>query len=314
MSKVLVTGGCGYVGSVLVPKLIDIGYDVTVVDTQWFGNFLPKHLSQLRVLKKSVNDIHGKDLQGISTVIHLANIANDPGVELNPTLSWEINTLHLNQLLFLCRKVGIEKFLNASSGSVYGVKSEERVTEDLQLEPISVYNKTKLVAERVSRSFSGEFQVYNIRPATVCGYSPRMRLDVVVNMFVWQAFQDKKIRVLGGDQIRPNIHIEDMVSTYVHFLEKDDIPPGDYNAGFENLRVAEIAELIAQKYGATIEFYPSNDPRSYRLDSTKLLKTGFLPQFGVNNAIDQIWQRLESGSLRDDERWHTVGMMKKLGL
>lgn len=314
MKRVLVTGGCGYVGSVLVPRLIEQDLDVLVVDKQWFGNFLPSNQSRLKVYRKGVDEIDDKDLSDVSCVIHLANIANDPGVELNPILSWEINALHLSQLLFNCKSAGVKRFIYASSGSVYGVKDDPQVTEDLVPEPISVYNKTKLVAERVVNGFKDYMDIYNIRPATVCGYSPRMRLDVVVNMFVWQAFSSGKIRVFGGDQIRPNININDMASVYLHFLSKEGIASGDYNAGFENLSVREIAELVINKLGGIIEYLPSNDPRSYRQDSTKLIKTGFYPLSGVQNAIEDLLERFQSGSLKDDPRWHTVKSMKSLNL
>ena len=300
-------------GSRLVPTLCDLGHEVKVIDAQWFGNFLTNR-QNLVIIKKTIAEITEKDLVGIDYVIHLANIANDPGVELNPVLSWEINTLNVTQLLNLCKKVGIKKFLNASSGSVYGVKSEPKVTEDLELTPISVYNKTKMVAERIVMSFAEHFNVYNIRPATVCGFSPRMRFDVVVNMFVWQAYSRRKITVLGGDQIRPNIHIDDMVKVYEHFLFGPDITSGDYNAGFENISIREIATFINSKFGAEIEYLPSNDPRSYRQDSTKLIETGFTPTKTVSDAILELWTRLETKQIIDDDRWYTVKTMKKLGL
>jgi len=314
MGKVLITGGCGYVGSVLVPSLLRAGFQLKVIDQQWFGNFLPREELNLEVLKKGVDAITQKDLDGVDSVIHLANVANDPGVELNPVLSWEINNLHLTQLLLLCKKTKINKFIYASSGSVYGIKSEERVTEDLLPEPISVYNKTKMVAERVTRSFKDDFKIFNVRPATVCGYSPRMRLDVVVNMFVWQAFSNKTIKVLGGDQIRPNINIHDMAQVYLHFLMNDNLEPGDFNAGFENLTVREIAESVVKKCGGRIDYFPSNDPRSYRQDSTKLLNTGFQPKNSVEDAIEEVWMKLENRELVDDVRWHTVKSMKLAGL
>jgi nucleoside-diphosphate-sugar epimerase len=313
VSSILVTGGCGYVGSQLVPRLCDLGHKVRVVDTQWFGNFLG-HKSELEVIKKAVSEINESDLQGIEYVVHLANIANDPGVELNPVLSWEINALHLTQLLNICKKRGIKKFLNASSGSVYGVKSEPNVTEELELLPISVYNKTKMVAERVVASYEPYFSFFNIRPATVCGYSPRMRFDVVVNMFVLQAFKNKKITVLGGDQVRPNIHIADMVSVYEHFLFNGELESGDYNAGFENISIRDIANLVSDKYGADIEYLPSNDPRSYRQDSTKLLNTGFQPKKNVEYAISELWEKLDTKTITDEDRWYTVKTMKNLKL
>ena len=309
--KILVTGGCGYVGSVLVPDLLLQGHQIEVVDTQWFGSYLSTN-PNLRITRKPVSAIDVDDIKDKDAVIHLANIANDPSVDLNPVLSWEVNALHTNQLLELCKRYSnISSFIYASSGSVYGVKSEEKVTEDLELVPISVYNKTKMVTERICSSFEDSFSVYNVRPATVCGISPRMRFDVVVNMFVIQAFKNKKITVLGGDQVRPNIHINDMSSVYSHLLSAAP-KSGSYNAGFENLLVSEIANMVANKFGVEIEVKPSNDPRSYRQDSTKLLSTGFIPKFKTIDAINQIGDALQSGAIEDNARWHTVSWMKQI--
>lgn len=307
--KILVTGGCGYVGSILVPNLATQGHEITVVDAQWFGNFLPE-LKNVAIIRKHFSEITIEDLVGVESVIHLANVANDPSVELNPVLSWEVNVLHTTQLLNLCKKTPtLKNFMYASSGSVYGVKEEERVTEDLDLVPISAYNKTKMSAERVCLSYSEEFDVYCIRPATVCGVSPRMRFDVVVNMFVMHAYRDKKITVLGGDQVRPNIHIQDMSRVYEHFLNNPGLPSGCYNAGFENISVMSIAEAVAKKFGVEIQIKPSNDPRSYRQDSSKLLSTGYQQTKTVANAIDEIAASLESGQIKDNDRWYTVKWM-----
>jgi nucleoside-diphosphate-sugar epimerase len=307
--KILVTGGCGYVGSVLVPNLALAGHQITVVDAQWFGNFLPE-MSDIKILKKYFSEITIEDLEDVEAVIHLANVANDPSVDLNPVLSWEVNVLHTTQLLNICKKSkSVKSFLYASSGSVYGVKEEEKVTEELDLVPISAYNKTKMSAERVCLSYSNDFNVYCIRPATVCGVSPRMRFDVVVNMFVMHAFKNKKITVFGGDQIRPNIHIDDMSRVYQHFLSNPELPSGCYNAGFENISVLSIAESIAKKFGVEIEIKPSNDPRSYRQDSSKLIETGYRQTKTVGNAIDEISAALNSGQVVDSDRWYTVKWM-----
>lgn len=307
--KILVTGGCGYVGSVLVPNLANQGHEIIVVDAQWFGNFLPES-KNIKILKKHFSEVSLEDLTDVESVIHLANVANDPSVELNPVLSWEVNVLHTTQLLNLCKKTpSIKSFMYASSGSVYGVKEEERVTEDLDLVPISAYNKTKMSAERVCLSYSDDFDVYCIRPATVCGVSPRMRFDVVVNMFVMHAYRDKKIIVLGGDQVRPNIHIQDMSRVYEHFLNNPGLPSGCYNAGFENISVMSIAESVAKKFGVEIEIKPSNDPRSYRQDSSKLIATGYTQSKKVADAINEIAAALDSGSVKDDDRWYTVKWM-----
>tara|TARA_Y100001933_G_C18946773_1_gene541977 strand:+ start:87 stop:1037 length:951 start_codon:yes stop_codon:yes gene_type:complete len=311
--KLLVTGGCGYKGTVLIPMLLADGHSVTSVDTQWFGNALPVH-PELTNLKMDVRDTHNVPLDGVDAVIHLANIANDPAVELNPTLSWEVNVLAGQQLADKAVRAGVKQFLFASSGSVYGIKEEPNVTEDLSLVPISVYNKTKMVAERVFLSYANEMQVQCIRPATVCGLSPRMRLDVSVNMLTYQGLKNGKITVFGGEQTRPNIHIKDLANVYRHFLAKPELPSGCYNAGFENIKIREIAERVQKQTGAEIEITESNDPRSYRQDSSKLIATGFKPQFSVQKAIEEISEAYRNEVLPVGEHCYTVKWMKKLNL
>jgi nucleoside-diphosphate-sugar epimerase len=312
-TRILITGGAGFVGSKLVPHLLYKGYEIIVIDTLWFGNYLEEHplLSVIQADVRSINDV---DLPKIDKVIHLANIANDPAVDLHPQLSWEVNVLAGYQLIKKAITCGAEQFIFASSGSVYGVKAEARVTEELDLVPISAYNKTKMVAERVFLSFANQIKVHNIRPATVCGYSPRMRLDVAVNLLTMQAITKKEITVLGGSQTRPNIHIDDMVRTYEHFLTHPDLEGGDYNAGFENISIIDIANKIRKKTGSNISILPSNDPRSYNQFSGKLTDTGFKPQFNVDYAIDEIIEKFKSGVLTDDENWHTVQKMKSLNI
>jgi len=201
-----------------------------------------------------------------------------------------------------------------SSGSVYGIKDEPQVPEDLPLVPISVYNKTKMVAERVLLSYADQLQVHNIRPATVCGYSPRMRLDVSVNMLTFQALKNGRITVFGGQQTRPNIHIRDMVDVYRHFLARPDLPSGCYNAGFENISILEIAERVTAKIPAEIAVTESNDPRSYRQNSDKLLGTGFSPKHTIDHAIDEIIAMYRAGELVESDQCYTVKWMKKMGL
>ena len=242
--KILVTGGCGYKGSYLIPQLLEAGHQITSVDTQWFGNYLKDH-ENLENLKLDIRDTQNIPLEGKDVVIRLANIANDPAVELNPTLSWEVNVLAGQQLIEKAQRNGVSQFIFASSGSVYGVKEELNVTEDLELVPISVYNKTKMVAERVFLSYKDKMHVHCIRPATVCGYSPRMRLDVSVNMFTYQALKNGKMTVFGGNQTRPNIHIKDIANIYKHFIQNPNLPSGCYNAGFENISIKEIAEMVS---------------------------------------------------------------------
>ena len=311
--RLLVTGGCGYIGTVLTGRLLEDGHHVTVVDTQWFGNHLEEH-PDLVVLEQDVRDSRAIPLDGIDAILHLANIANDPAVELNPELSWEVNVLAGQQLADLAVRYGVRQFIYASSGSVYGVKQEDEVTEDLALEPISVYNKTKMVAERVLLSYRDQMIVHCIRPATVCGLSPRMRLDVTVNMLTYQALTEGRMTVFGGRQTRPNIHIGDMVGVYQHFLAQPDLPTGCYNAGFENLSILEVAELVQAEIPAEIAVTESVDPRSYRQNSDKLLATGFMPRYGVRDAIGDLAAAERQGRLNDDETCHTVRRMKQLGL
>lgn len=311
--NILLTGGCGYIGSVLTPQLLNDGHHVTVVDTQWFGNFLTPH-PRLTVIKEDVRNIDAIPLNGIDAIVHLANIANDPGVELNPTLSWEVNVLGTQQLADRAVRTGVKHMLFASSGSVYGIKDELQVTEDLPLVPITVYNKTKMVAERITLSYQDKMQIHNIRPATVCGWSPRMRLDVSVNMLTMQAVKNGKITVFGGEQTRPNIHIQDMVAVYRHFLAHPDLPSGNYNAGFENISILDIAKRVQAKIQAEVIVTESNDPRSYRQNSDKLRETGFEPKYSIDCAINEVIEKYESGELKDNDNCYTVKWMKHLGL
>ena len=311
--NILITGGCGYKGSVLTPILLNKGHCITVVDTQWFGNNLKPH-PNLIILKQDIRNLNKIPMEGIETIIHLANIANDPAVELNPTLSWEINVLAGQQLADMAVRAKVKQFIYASSGSVYGVKDEPEVTEDLPLVPISIYNKTKMVAERIFLSYQKEMKVQNIRPATVCGWSPRMRLDVSVNMLTLQALKNGRITVFGGQQTRPNIHIQDMARIYKHFLQNKDIPSGCYNAGFENISILDIAEMVQEKIPADIIMSQSNDPRSYRQNSDKLRDTGFKPKYKVSDAIDEVIEKYRAGELVDSDQCYTVKWMKHLNL
>lgn len=307
--KILVTGACGYKGSVLVPKLLAAGHDVTALDIQWFGNFLPSHPS-LTVLKHDVRETADIDLTGLDAIIHLASVANDPCGDLDPKLTWEVSALATMQLADRAYREGVKHFIYASSGSVYGVKEEEDVVEDLTLEPLSEYNKTKMVSERVLLSYSDKMAVQIVRPATVCGLSPRMRLDVAVNMLTMQAIKNGKITVFGGEQSRPNIHIDDITDLYLFLLGKPEVT-GVFNAGFENLKISEIATMLSERTGAEVITTPSNDPRSYRVNSDKLLATGFTPKKTVKDAISEISSAFESGELEDTERWYNLKWMEK---
>jgi nucleoside-diphosphate-sugar epimerase len=307
--KVLITGGCGYVGTKLTTAMLTrTPHDVTVLDVMWFGNRLAPD-PHLTVLPLDVRSIDEVDLSPFDTIFHLANIANDPSVELNPYSSWEVNVLAGMRLIDRAARQGVKQFIFASSASVYGLKADPKVTEDLELFPLSEYNKTKMVAERVVLSYAGAMTTTIIRPATVCGLSPRMRLDVVVNMLTMQALTKGAVTVLGGDQTRPNIHIDDLVDAYLFAFERRIA--GVYNAGFENLTVRQIAEAVTREVPATIEVRPSNDPRSYFVCSDKLLGTGFRPRKTVANAIREMADAFRSGELQDTPSAYNVHWMRQ---
>lgn len=307
--KILVTGGCGYKGSVLVPKLLAKGYNVTVVDIMWFGNFLQPH-PNLTVIQADVRNYQDNWFENVDAIIHLASVANDPCCELDPKLTWEISALATMQLAEQAIKHGIKQFIYASSGSVYGVNDEPQVTENTVLNPISEYNKAKMVAERVLLSYANDLLIQIVRPATVCGYSPRMRLDVSVNMLTMQALTKGLITVFGGDQTRPNIHIDDITDLYLFLLENK--VAGIFNAGFENLSILEIAQNVTSTLDANIKVTESNDPRSYRINSDKLLGIGFKPKKTVKNAIDELIEHFKNGNLVDQDQFYNIRTMKHL--
>ena len=242
--KILVTGGCGYQGSILVPKLLKEGHKVIVVDTMWFNNYLKKN-KNLRIFKKDIRYFNFSEIKKIDTIIHLAAVANDPMADLSEKHSWEISTLGTMNIIEQAIKYRVKNFIFASSSSVYGIKKEKKVHEGLKLEPISTYNKAKMITERILLSYKNKINLTIIRPATVCGFSPRMRLDVSVNMLTYQALTKGKITVFGGKQIRPNIHIDDLVDLYLFIIKKKI--SGIYNAGFENLSILNIAKKIKKK-------------------------------------------------------------------
>jgi nucleoside-diphosphate-sugar epimerase len=308
---ILLTGGCGYVGTPLAERLLSDGHRVTVVDVMWFGNHLKPH-PELEIVQADIRDTDRVPMAGVDAILHLANVANDPCSDLNPKLSWEVNALATMQLAERAIAHGVRQFIYASSGSVYGVKEEPQVTEELSLVPISDYNKTKMVSERILLSYRDRILVQCIRPATVCGFSPRMRLDLSVNMLTMQAVANKKITVFGGNQIRPNIHLKDLVEVYVHFLKLRDKATGIYNAGFENISILEIAERASKIAPAEIVVSTSNDPRSYRLNSDKLLATGFRPRYSVDDAIEEVVEAYKSGKLTNEDSHYNIRTMKQL--
>lgn len=308
---VLITGGCGYIGHILTPMLLSKGHKVTIFDVMWFGNN-HEHHDSLSIIKGDIRDTDSIPVEGVDVIIHLANIANDPCGDLNAKLSWEVNTLATMQLVERAIASNVKQFIYASSGSVYGIKDEEQVTEDLSLVPISDYNKTKMISERILLSYQDSIFVQCVRPATVCGFSPRTRLDVSVNMLTMQALVNRRITVFGGKQTRPNVHIKDICRIFNHFLDNGDKYSGIFNAGFENISILAIAEKVAGKIPAEIVVTESNDPRSYRLNSDKLLNTGFKPEFNVDYAIQEIINAFNKGELKDEDINYNIKTMKKL--
>ncbi len=314
MSKghVLVTGGAGYVGSALVPKLLDAGYDVTVLDLYLYGdgalvfptcNANPR----LRQVKGDLRDAAtvAKALDGVTTVIHLACISNDPSYDLDPTLGRSINYEAFRPLVRAAKAAGVSRFIYASSSSVYGVKEEAEVTEDLPLEPLTDYSKFKALCEQeLLEERAPGFTVCTLRPSTVCGYAPRQRLDVVVNIFTNQAVNNGKIRVTGGPQKRPNIHIDDMCAAYLHLLEQpaEKIDGKIWNAGDTNYSILELAEMVKKVIGpqVEIEVQPTNDPRSYHVSGKRIRdEIGFHLTHTLEQAVQGVADAIRDGRLTD---------------
>ncbi len=307
--NIFVTGACGYKGTVLVPKLLEKGHKVRAFDIQWFGNQLRPH-PNLTVIQGDVRNPDEIDLSGIDAIIHLSSIANDPAGDLDPKLTWEVSCLATMRLADKAKREGIKRFIFASSGSVYGVKEEEQVTEDLELVPISEYNKTKMCAERILLSYDEDMVVQIVRPATVCGFSPTMRNDVAVNLLTMLALKNGEITVLGGDQYRPNVHMDDITDLYIFLLDHPE-HTGIFNAGFENISILEIAQMVAKHVDAKIVIKESNDPRSYRINSDRLLATGFRPKKGVEDAIKELVGLYRQGAWKDEESFHRMKWMQK---
>jgi len=316
MKKILITGGGGYIGTNLVHNLLNENYKLKVIDTFWFGNYLKKN-KNLQILKKDIRNLTSQDISKTDCIIHLASIANDPAAELDPGLTWNVNVLATYNLINLAVKKGVKKFIFASSGSVYGVKKEKKVTEELNLEPLSEYNKSKMICERILLSYKKDIDLTILRPATVCGYSPSMRLDVAVNALTFAALSKRKIKVYGGKQIRPNLNIHDMVDVYKFFLkkkiEKDKhINDTIFNVGFENLSILNIAKRINKslKLKSKIFVEPSNDPRSYRQNSDKIISKGFKPKKKIDHAIKEIEENFIKNKIKFNKKFFRINTLK----
>ena len=318
MKNILVTGGGGYVGTNLVNELLSENYIVTVLDTFWFGNNLKKH-KNLKIIKKDIRDINEKDLKKIECIMHLASIANDPAAELDAKLTWDVNVLATYKLINLAINQKIKKFIFASSGSVYGIKKEKRVTEDLSLEPVSEYNKSKMIGERILLSYKKKIDLTILRPATVCGYSPAMRLDVAINALTFGALQNNLITVFGGKQIRPNLTMFDMIKAYKFSLKrkfKKDRPIHKiiFNLGFENLSIMNMAKRIQKilKSNSKILIKSTNDPRSYRQNSDRIIKEGFTPQKKIEDAILEIKNQFEKKKISKKDKFYRINTLKMI--
>jgi nucleoside-diphosphate-sugar epimerase len=327
-STVLVTGGAGYVGSVLVPKLLSAGHRVKVIDLFWFGEDVLGSVAGHESLELVKGDIRDRDtlnsaMRGCDAVIHLACVSNDPSFDLEPDLGKSINYDAFPALVDVAKEHQVGRFIYASSSSVYGVKEEENVSEDLPLEPLTDYSKYKALCEDILlEAREPGFSTLILRPATVCGYSPRLRLDVVVNILTNHAMNRGKIKVLGGMQRRPNIHIDDMTDLYVKTLEWEDrqIDGKVYNVGTENHRVMEIAEIVRGVVGehVEIETAPTDDHRSYHISSDRIKQDlGFVPQRGIEDAVKDLVDAFDSGLITDsltNPRYFNIETMRSTEL
>jgi nucleoside-diphosphate-sugar epimerase len=306
MKKIFITGGAGYVGSVLTPYLLKKGYFVTVYDLFIYGNTLENN-KNLKIVKGDIRDLEllKKSIFNHDIVIHLACISNDPSFELNPILGKEINLDSFLPLVKLSKESGIKRFIYASSSSVYGIKKEKNVNEDMLLEPLTDYSRFKADCEKILlKEKTDNFIVSILRPATVCGFSPRQRLDLVVNILTNLAYHKREVSVFGGDQLRPNIHIDDMVRAYELFIliDGNKINGEIFNVGFENKSVLELAEEVKMVIGddVKIQRVPTEDNRSYHISSEKIKENlGFKYNSTILNAIEDLKKAFDEKKLNN---------------
>jgi nucleoside-diphosphate-sugar epimerase len=328
--NVLVTGGAGYVGSLLTPQLIELGYRVSVYDIMYFGHeFLPKKHPSLEVIQGDIRDVARLDLalKGIDVVINLACISNDASFELDEKLSTSINLDAFEPMVVASKRAGVKRFIYASSSSVYGVSDSPDVTEEHPLVPLTLYNKYKGMCEPLLwKHQSKDFVCVTIRPATLCGYAPRQRLDLSVNILTNHAINAGKITVFGGSQKRPNLHVQDMCELYKLLLEVPDekIAGQTFNAGFQNLSIMEIAQIAKRvvqqefpdKGDIPIITTPTDDIRSYHVNSDKIQRVlGFKPQHNVEDAVRDLCKAFKAGRLPNsmqDTFYFNVRRLKEL--
>lgn len=323
--SIFITGGAGYVGSVLVPKLLAEGHRVTVLDLMIYGeNTLDDHPNLIKQ-KGDIRDTEllKKIIPGHDSVIHLACISNDPSFELNPALGKSINLDAFSPLVEISKGASVKRFIYASSSSVYGVKEEKDVHEEMTLEPLTDYSKFKADCEGILSSYhDDDFTTVTLRPATVCGYSPRQRLDVVVNILTNLAYHKGEISVFGGSQLRPNIHIEDMANAYMVILDAPDekISQKVFNVGCENHSVLELAKTIQEVVTGDVKLVvtPTDDLRSYHVSSAKIFKElGFATKHTIKEASIDLVHAFEKGLLPnslEDERYFNIKKMQSIHL
>ena len=325
MKKIFITGGAGYVGAVLVPHLLEKGYEVTVLDLMIYGEYVLRDHPNLNSVKGDIRDLAllKKLTLKHDAVIHLACISNDPSFELNPNLGKSINLDAFRPLVEISKNNGVNRFIYASSSSVYGIKDEPNVHEEMVLEPLTDYSQFKADCEKILAEYqSDDFTTVTIRPATVCGYSPRQRLDVVVNILTNLAYHKREISVFGGNQLRPNIHIEDMAEAYMVLLnaDKNKISGKIFNAGYENQTVSKIAETVKNVVGEDVRLVttPSNDNRSYHISSQKIKdELGFETKHTIKEAVEDLCTAFDNGLLPNslnNEMYFNIKRMQNVEL